>query len=381
MEQSASVVDAVVTGPSNGTPEPPHRIRSRALNVLVVLAVAWTAYVAKPILLPLCAAVLMSLLLRPLVRRAEAWRIPAPLGTAVVMGVLSGALVLLSFSLLVPLQEWADRLPQTITRLRDWLDDLRAPVAEMNRMVRELEAVAVVVPATPGSSVTVKEGGLATGLWSGAREAVSLGGMTLIIAFFILACGGPLIRTLLSRVPHLHTDRTPGELVLGTRPTATAELVMHEVEWQMFHYLGAVTLINLGLGVVIGSIAFLMGLPNPLLWGVAFFALNYIPYLGPAIALILITFASFSTIPDAQIALSLPLICLLVVNLEGQVLTPFVLGRAFAINPLIVLLWTVLVIWLWGVAGAFLAVPLLVLLRVLAVRIGPMNWVAQVLDP
>lgn len=362
-------------------PERPQRMRSRALNVLVILAAIWAVYVVKPILLPLLAALLVSLLLRPLVRQFEALRLPTPLGALVVMGLLSGAAVLVTLNLLTPLQEWIDRMPQTVARTRDWLNELRAPVKEMTRVVHELEAAAAMGTSSPSRTVEVNNGGLAGVLWSGTREMLSLGGMTLVIAYFILACGGPLIRALLSRVPHLHSDQAPAELVLGTRPAVTADRVMHEVEWQMFHYLGAVTLINLGLGLVIGVLAAGFGLPNPLLWGAMFFALNYIPYIGPSIALILLAFASFAGIPDPRLAICVPLIALLVVNLEGQVLTPFVLGRAFAINPLIMLLWTVFVIWLWGIAGAFLAVPLLVLLRVLAMRVGPMNWVVQVLDP
>jgi predicted PurR-regulated permease PerM len=367
--------------PGVSAAERPTRVRSRALNVLVILAAVSAVYVAKPILLPALAALLVSLLLRPLVRQLDALRIPTPIGTLLVMGLISTAAVLMTLNLLTPLQEWIDRTPQAVARTRDWLNELRAPVKEMTRVVSELEAAAAMTASNPNRTVEVKNGGLASGLWSGAREVVSLGGMTLVIAYFILACGGPLIRTLLSKVPHLHSDQAPAEVVLGTRPTVTAEQVMHEVEWQMFHYLGAITLINLGLGLVIGVLAAAFGLPNPLLWGAMFFALNYVPYLGPSLALILLAFAAFAGIPDPRLAVCVPLIGLLVVNLEGQVLTPFVLGRAFAINPLIILLWTVFLIWLWGIAGAFLAVPLLVLLRVLAARVGPMNWVVQMLDP
>jgi predicted PurR-regulated permease PerM len=138
---------------------------------------------------------------------------------------------------------------------------------------------------------------------------------------------------------------------------------MNEVGARMSAYLGAVTLVNLGLGSILATALFFLGMPNPLLWGGLAAVLTYVPYVGPAVGIALVTLASFVAFPTAGHAVLPPLVYFALSMLEGNFVTPMVLGRAFAVRPLVVFVWLALWAWLWSVPGAILAVPLLMLFK------------------
>jgi predicted PurR-regulated permease PerM len=131
----------------------------------------------------------------------------------------------------------------------------------------------------------------------------------------------------------------------------------------MSAYLGAVTLVNLGLGCVLTALLFLLGMPNPWLWGGLAAVLTYVPYVGPAIGIALVALASFLAFPTPGAAILPPLAYMGLASLEGNIVTPLVLGRAFAVRPLVLFVWLALWAWLWSIPGAILAVPLLMLFK------------------
>jgi predicted PurR-regulated permease PerM len=131
------------------------------------------------------------------------------------------------------------------------------------------------------------------------------------------------------------------------------------IDDSMTTYFTTFTLVNLVLGALTFGLAHLIGLPNPLLWGVLACVLNYIPYLGPAIVagtLAVAGLVAFSSLSQAAVA---PLIYIAMVFFEGQFLTPYLMGRRLELNPFAVFLAIAFCMWLWGPVGAFLAVPLL----------------------
>ena len=132
----------------------------------------------------------------------------------------------------------------------------------------------------------------------------------------------------------------------------------------MTTYFGTFTIVNFCLGLVTVALTWLVGLPNPLLWGVLAAVLNYIPYIGPAIVtgtLGVVGLLTYPTLGEAAVA---PLVYLAIVTVEGQFLTPALMGRRLELNPFAVFLAIAFCTWLWGPVGAFLAVPLLMALTV-----------------
>jgi predicted PurR-regulated permease PerM len=102
-----------------------------------------------------------------------------------------------------------------------------------------------------------------------------------------------------------------------------------------------------------------VGLPNPLLWGVLAAVLNYVPYIGPGIVTGTLAVVGLLTFPSTTDALIAPVAFLGIVTVEGQIITPTVLGRRLELNPFAVFLAIAFCTWLWGPIGAFIAVPIL----------------------
>jgi predicted PurR-regulated permease PerM len=137
--------------------------------------------------------------------------------------------------------------------------------------------------------------------------------------------------------------------------------IMNDVEHNLTGYLSMVAVINVCVGISGGLIAWAVGLPDPIAWGVLGFVLNFIPYLGALLMELSMFLVGLVTFPTLAHALVAPMIYLAVNVAEGQFITPSVVGRWFTLNPLTVFLSLVFWTWLWGPVGAFVAVPLLIM--------------------
>jgi predicted PurR-regulated permease PerM len=135
--------------------------------------------------------------------------------------------------------------------------------------------------------------------------------------------------------------------------------ILSEIDESMSVYFGTFTIVNLCLAIVTTTLTWIVGLPNPLLWGVLAGVLNYVPYIGPGIVtgtLAVVGLMTFSSLTQALIA---PAVFLAIVTIEGNFITPTVMGQRLELNPFAVFLSIAFCTWLWGPIGAFLAVPLL----------------------
>jgi predicted PurR-regulated permease PerM len=154
-------------------------------------------------------------------------------------------------------------------------------------------------------------------------------------------------------------------LLLNDREARLTTLrTLSDIDSHMTIYFGTFTIVNVCLGVATATLAWLVGLPNPLLWGALAAVLNYLPYIGPALVIGTLGVAGLLTFPTLGEAIVAPLIFLGIVAIEGQFLTPALMGRRLEINPFAVFLAIAFCTWLWGPIGAFVAVPLLLALRI-----------------
>ncbi|MDF2809381.1 MAG: hypothetical protein K0S56_412 [Microvirga sp.] len=155
--------------------------------------------------------------------------------------------------------------------------------------------------------------------------------------------------------------------VMGPRSARlTALRVFREIEDRLGAYLVTATFINIGLGLATTLMTWALGLPNPPLWGAAAGVLNYIPYVGPAVMTLILLMAGIVTFPDLLEAILPAAFFLMITSIEGQFLTPLIIGRRVALNPFAVFLSMAFWTWLWGPAGTFLSVPLLIAAMALA---------------
>ncbi|MGH8727765.1 MAG: AI-2E family transporter [Burkholderiales bacterium] len=319
------------------------------LTALFILALFYTLYLASRLLLPIVMSLLGAIVFAPLVRTLARWRIPAPLGAlAVVLGLLAtlGAAV---YFLSTPAMEWLDNAPQRMREIEDKLREIKKPVEKIQKATEQVEELGRDKTKLP--PVEVKPPPLSSQLLTGAQNFLIAAVSAIVLLYFLLASEDIFLRKTIHVLTRLRDKIKAVELV-------------RDIENQVSRYLATITAINIGLGIVTAILMYFLDMPNPVLWGVVAAVLNYIPYLGPLVALTLFTFVAMVTFDDIARIAVVPAAFLALTTLEGQLLNPMIVGHRLTLNPVIVFLSLLLWGWLWGALGVLLAVPILVTLKV-----------------
>jgi predicted PurR-regulated permease PerM len=124
--------------------------------------------------------------------------------------------------------------------------------------------------------------------------------------------------------------------------------------------------VNVGFGIAVGSGLWLVGMPNPILWGILAGVLNYVPYLGGLVGYIIVGFVALTVFDTTGRALMAPGVYFLLNIIEGNIITPAILGRELTLNPVMIFAWLIFWGWIWGIPGALLAIPLLTMTKIIA---------------
>ncbi|MGC1481742.1 MAG: AI-2E family transporter [Chthoniobacterales bacterium] len=331
--------------------------------LLTLLGVFYTLYFARALILPLILATLLSLLLAPAVRfLRSALRIPTALGAGVVLMTLVGVLALAVVFAIQPASDWVQAIPSRIPDLKSQFEALRGPFAQIAEASEQVEEMAS--GNTDGETQVVK---VQTPSWSGflmEQTPVFLANVTFmfILLYFLLASGDTFLRKIVRLSPRFEDKRRTVEIA-------------HEIEHRISRYLGAITIVNLGLGVVIGASAWFLGFGNAILWGVLAFVLNYVPYVGALIGALASLVIGLLTFAEPTQALALPAIYVLANVIEGNLITPMVVSRFLTLNPVVVFISIMFWAWLWNVPGALLAVPILAVIKIVCDHVDGLNGI------
>jgi predicted PurR-regulated permease PerM len=216
--------------------------------------------------------------------------------------------------------------------------------------------------------VTVKQSsGLTDVLATGTATMFSRIFATMIILFFLLASGGRLLRGFVEVLPRFKDKRTAVEIA-------------SEIEENVSGYLLTVTMMNVLVGVVTAIAMQLCGLGDPILWGVMAFLLNYIPVLGPTMGVVIFFVVAVVTFDWPWYALVPAGVYLMIHVAEGETVTPMLLAKRFTLNPVLVILSLFFWYTIWGIPGAFLAVPLLAIFKIIADRVDPLKPIGHIIS-
>ena len=359
-------------------PDPPTEARVEAVlggvpaiavKGLFVLAVFYTIYFTRSLLLPIVLALLFSLILYPLVRALKRARLPEPLGAVLVVGSLTGLLCVGLYQLFEPAAEWSAKVPRIADQVERKLWSLRKSVEQVTKAAEKVEAMtsgeseakqrAPQVVARPPSFVSR----VLTGTQSALVSIIS----TLVLLYFLLASGDLMLRKLVRTLPTWPDKRTAVELA-------------HTIQSAMTRYLFTITAINVVLGFASATAMHLLGMPNAMLWGVMVAFFNYVPYIGQATAGIVLTVVAFLTFDDLQHVALVPIVHFAMVAIEGQFLTPILTGRTLTLNPIMIFISMLFWGWMWGIVGALMAVPILMTFKIFCDHIESLNWLAEFLS-
>jgi predicted PurR-regulated permease PerM len=312
------------------------------IGIFLILLIAALEF-ARPLLLPVVSAFVVTMMLGPLSARAERVGIPSLLTAIVlwllVIAVCYGVIVLLAG----PAVDWIGKAPEIGRNLQDKLRVLDRPWAMMQDLRKAL------LPGDAGKDgLGVDIAAFVQPIFSIVTPAI---GEVFIFfgALFFMLIG----RTKLRRVTvAFFEDR---EARLRTLK------IMNDIEHNLTGYLSMVAVINVAVGIAGGVVAWAVGLPDPVAWAVLAFILNFLPYIGALLMEAALFLVGLVTFPSLTHALAAPLLFLIFATLEGHFITPSIIGRRLTLNPLTVFLSLVFWSWLWGPVGAFLAVPLLIM--------------------
>lgn len=366
----AVVVQELIDPPEAGRPSRPAIFASRLLVPLVagifaVLVIAGLQF-ASSLLVPIAVAVLLTLLLGPMVRGMSRYGVAEPVAAGLIVFGTIALFIATVFVLSTPATEWLRRAPATMRSVEAKLRTIE-PVNEIQATASSMAHLAGASNADSASPriEVATPGPLARVGWTTAH--VVSGVLTIVFLTFFLLASGSMFRRKIAYLFPSGTHRT------------RIKRAMFEIEQQMSRYLLINTFISIAFGVATWALLAAIGVPNPLLWGTVAGVLNFIPYLGALVTVVLIGIVTLATF-DGTGPLFLACGGFLVLDLlKGNLLGPLVLGRRMPLNTVAVLLSLLFWGWVWGIVGVIMAVPLTVMIQVICTHSERFRGIAIVL--
>jgi len=338
---------------------------------LIAVGLSVTALaLGREFFIPIALAMCFQALLSPLVRGLGRLRIPAPAGAAIVVLGALAVLVVGGWALSGPASEWVDKAPSNIATARRKLREIGRP---LDRLTAAAEGTAPEArnappppppPAQPAPAPAVQSLfaqllGRATTVVAGLLEVI-------VLVYLMLAAGNMLFRKLVTLFPG------PDEL-------RTATDILNRTESIVANYLTITALINVGQGIAVGLAMWAIGMPDPFIWGIVTFVLEFIPYLGGVIIVGLLLIDGFSVFPGLGQVLLAPAIYLVISTLQNNVVSPYAYGNRLKLSPLAVMIFVLFWWFIWGIPGVFLAIPIAATLKVLGDQLPNLKPLGELL--
>ena len=349
-----------------------------ALRALLAVAAVFLLENAKPLMLPIVIAVAFTFVLATPVRWLRRRGLPDYVGAGLVIGSVLAVVALLASLLAAPAADWWARAPGTVHRLIESAQKLRT--AAFPDALTGAARRPTAIPSAPAASAPTAAGPdplteqLTTEGISITRAALGqmlsftvAASATVFLLYFLLASEHWLIARTIEAIPR---RRTRALLLSGIRQA--------QVEIGLF--ITTMGLISIGLGIATGIALAAIGFPNPVLWGTTTAVLTFVPYIGPVLVTLALLVAGGMESGTGLAMLVPPAVFLGLHFVESNFISPLIMGARLRINPVFVFLSVLFWSWLWGIAGAFVAVPLLLGLRAVSQRSRRLRFLRIYLD-
>lgn len=345
-------------------PSGDNRILTIAAITVATLVVLAVLYIARTLFIPVTVACVLALVLAPIVRLLCRLGLPRSLASACVVLTCCGLAAAILIRLSTPAAEWFARLPEAMIRLRYTFREVIGAIQSVKEIT---EDVARLAPGKEAGEVIVQGPDLTQIFLTNTGQLVTIVVVTAILLFFLLANGYLFLQKTVHVLPTFREKKRAVE-------------IGRDLQLEVSRYLLTITLINIGLGCVTAATMVALQMPDPLLWGVMAATLNFIPYGGAILTTTAILLAAVLSFPGTAEAFLPPIAFVALTTLEGNLFTPALLGRRLTLNPVIVFAFLLLWGWLWGIAGLLIAVPLLVIFKILCDNIVPLQVIGEYLS-
>lgn len=329
------------------------------LAIGLFLALPFVLSIGAVVFLPLVSAIILTILLSPLADWLAGWGVPNFLASLLSLVAFFLVLSLALTAVLSPAISLYDQLPAMIERVGQHFSQLRGSFDWLTRLN---EQVVAIVGSEEGREVVLASPSFLQELAFATPTVLLEVLLTFMLAFFMIEARIRLRhRLLLQRA--------------AVDSSLKAARVLREVQDRVAAYILTVGVINLGVGVIVGVGAWLMGMEAPVMWGGLAALLNFLPYIGPLLMTALVALFGLGTAETPLLGLVPAAAYLGLHTVEANVVTPSVLGARFTMNPVLILLALSYFSWIWGVTGALLSVPLLLALTALVDHLGKPNLI------
>lgn len=345
------------------------QMRGAGVTTLTVLALLYTIYFARSFLLPIVVALLLSFLFSPVVRALARFKVRPPVGAGLVILGLLGTVGFVGYELSGPVETWAASAPQTLATAQGKLRELLRPLERASRTAEQVQSAAGAGSAAEGEKtqeVVVRGESIISRVFGTTQKFVTGAMEVLILLYFLLAAGDLFLQKLIKVLPRLRDKRKAVEIARRTEASIST-------------YLLTTAAITIAEGLVVAGVLWMLGMPSPLLWGAMVMVLEFIPYLGALVMTVVLTIAALTVYPTVGQALLVPGAFLAINVVQGNFISPMLMGHKLALNPVALLVGLAFWFWMWGIAGAFIAVPLLATFKIFCDHIESLAAVGEFL--
>jgi predicted PurR-regulated permease PerM len=341
---------------------------SLSLRILAALAIGFTLWATQDLLLPILLALFFALVGNPIVRLLQKLWIPRPLAAVGLVAAGIAVTVLLGRQLAEPAGEWVQQVPREMRQIGPRLQKMVKPVQDANKAAENIAR------AADGSNrnvqvVRTEMNDPYKSLTATPKLIASVLAVVLLTLFFMIF-GERMQHAAIALLPSRQQKRLTVD-------------ILQSIEQEMSRYVLTISVINVLVGLVFAALLHWvckLPLQEALLWGTMAAILNFAPYVGPLIGVLLMLLMGFVEF-DYPLPSLLPAALYLGLHtIEGQIITPLVLGKRMAISPLVLMLALMLFGWGWGIIGLLLAVPIIVCMKIVLGKIEGLEGWAKVLE-
>jgi predicted PurR-regulated permease PerM len=340
-----------------------------ALLVLATLAVGFTLWAAQGLLLPVLLAMFFALIGNPIIRLLQRAYVPRFVSALLVIVLGLAGTGVLAAKLVSPAGEWISQVPRELRDLAPKLRNLARPMQQANEAAENIARAAGGDTTTRPVQVVKTEVNDPYKALTATPRMIAAVLAVVLLTFFFMVYGQSLQRKAIELLP----DRQQKRLTVE---------ILQSIEHEMSRYVMTISAINILVGLALAGALFWLGVPGDeaLLWGTMAAIFNYAPYVGPLIGILVMLVMGFVAFDDLWHSVLPAVIYLGLHTIEGQLLTPIVLGARMALSPLVLILALMVFGWLWGIIGLLLAVPLLVCVKIVLTKVEGMEGWARLLE-
>ncbi len=363
--EPAPLQDKAVTAAREQTARRWKHLEIPVIGIFLILLLQTLVW-ASDFLIPVTAAFLGYFVLN----RPRRWLARVGVPPFMSASMFTFGLTLLIAALLVqlsaPAAELIEDLPSLIEQIKRKLSAAGGTLEAINDATVAAGEIMADQDAETVEVAVVSDSGIAATLFSLAPGFVSRIVFALILLFFLVASGDMFLTKIVQSFDRFEEKRRAVE-------------VLHSIEDRLGYYLGGIALINIGLGLAIGFAMHLWGLPSAVLFGFMAFGLNFVPFLGGLMGATIAAAVAFVSLDQSWIAFGVFITYVVLTSVEGQFITPLVISRRMRLNTTVVFLSVAFFAWIWSVMGMIVALPILIVIKIVCDELDAFKKVGRFL--